>query len=243
MNKPVILNITLFLLGFAAAAGWFYIKTASQNQPATIPAENNQRQKQPDLASIKMTQDIASHQLTIKNQNQQIAALKGQLASSSKPQKPEAFDAKSETVTEALPPPIETNDPPLKKMTMQDFEESMKDSFVDRFKGVVLELSGSELEAIKKSYSDSSDKNDWSYQYENSITNFLSANDLNGDHFVQTINCNTQICRLEINTNDDESWSSLYASMTQQPWYKTITVEENSDYPGNHIYYLPSIDN
>jgi len=243
LNKPVILNLTLFLLGFASAAGWFHLKTASQNRPSTNPTENYQHQPQPDLALIKLSQDLASQRLTIKSQSSQIEALKAQLASSFKGQKAVSFDKESETASEAASLPIETKNTPLKKMSMQDFEESMKDSFVDRFKGIVLELSGSELEAIKKSFSDSSDKNDWSYLYENSIANFLSENDLNGDHIVQTISCNTQICRLEINTNNDESWSSLYASMTQQPWYKTITVEESSDYPGNHIYYLPSIEN
>ena len=126
---------------------------------------------------------------------------------------------------------------------MNDFEESMKSSFVDRFKGVILEISGKELESMKNAYNATSDKNEWSNKIESSISSFLAENELEGEHFIQGLNCNTSICRLEVNTNNNETWNTLYASMAQEPWYDTITMQENSDYPGNHIYYLPSINN
>lgn len=131
----------------------------------------------------------------------------------------------------------------LKKMSFQDFEETMKDSFSDRFKGIILELSGKKLDDIKRSFQQSSDSNEWSVQYEDSIAAFLQENDLNGDHFIQSLSCNPSVCRLEVNTNNPESWNSLYASMTEQEWYESITIQENSDYPGNVIYYLPSFRN
>ena len=131
----------------------------------------------------------------------------------------------------------------LKTMNMQTFEESMKTRFTDQFKGVVLQLEGQRLEDIKQSYNNSNQKNEWSNQYENSIANFLAAHDENGDHYLQSLNCNTNVCRLEVNTNDSDNWNRLYAKMTNEPWYKSITVQEKSEYPGNVIYYLPSLNN
>ncbi|MEP1740931.1 MAG: hypothetical protein ABJI60_20920 [Kangiellaceae bacterium] len=137
----------------------------------------------------------------------------------------------------------EQTEAPLRTMNMQTFEESMKTQFTDQFKGIVLQLEGQRLEDIKQSYNNSSEKNEWSNQYENSIANFLAAHDENGDHYLQSLNCNTNVCRLEVNTNDADNWNSLYAKMTNESWYQSITVQEQSDYPGNVIYYLPSLNN
>lgn len=243
MNKRVILNVTLFLLGFAFAASWFHYGADKQQSPQATSNKSDLPVYETQLNLALKSQEQENYRNIIKNKEAQIATLKSQLAQLSDEQHPLTNRLSNKIPSDSAINNDKKNDPLLKKMSMQDFEESMKDSFVNRFKGVVLELSGNELEAVKKSYSNSTDRNDWSNNYENSIASFLAENDLNGDHFVQTINCNTQVCKLEINTNNDETWSRLYASMTLQPWYKTITVEENSDYPGNHIYYLPSIEN
>jgi len=230
-------------MGLASAASWFHFTADTQQQrqasstKAELPVHESQFGQTLELSDHEYYQNI------IKARDAQIANLNSQLASFSDRQNQLPNQLSKKKQSPATIGDDVNNDPQLKKMSMQDFEKSLKDSFADRFKGVVLELSGNELKALQDSYSNSSDKNDWSYQYENSIARFLTENDQNGDHFIQTIGCNTKICRLEINTNNDETWNTLYASMTLQPWYKTITVEENSDYPGNHIYYLPSIEN
>ncbi len=243
MNKRLILNIALFLLGFLSATAWFYLNTSDIVIPSAATQLNPPLATEQHLLPGNHQLDIENYQTIIDDKNNQISALKSQLVDLSGKTDKNDSGLKNESQLNQQNPADETQEQHLKKMSMTDFEESMKDSFVDRFKGIVLELSGTELEAMKKSFNSSTDKNDWSNQYETSIANFLTENDLNGDHFIQTLSCNTQMCRLEVNTNNDESWNSLYASMTQQPWYKTITVEESSDYPGNHIYYLPSINN
>jgi hypothetical protein len=141
---------------------------------------------------------------------------------------------------QAQQPQAETE---LRTMNMQTFEESMKTQFTNQFKGVVLQLEGQRLEDIKQGYASSNEKNEWSNQYENSIAEFLATQDMNGDHYLQSLDCNTNVCRLEVNTNDTNSWNRLYAKMTNQTWYKSITVQEKSEYPGNVIYYLPSLNN
>lgn len=233
----------MFLLGFMAAISLVHLLNEDQGQTATSVSESELWIEEPFLIEDTTASIDGNHQDIIAKKNILIADLRKQVASLSNRQYQSTLMPVVQTETDPENKSLQTIEPQLTKMSMEDFERSMKDSFTDRFKGVVLELSGNELEAIKKSFDNSTDKNEWSYRYENSITSFLAEKDLNGDHFIQSISCNTQICRLEINTNNDENWDSVYASMTQQSWYKTITVEENSDYPGNHIYYLPSIDN
>jgi hypothetical protein len=132
--------------------------------------------------------------------------------------------------------------PALKNMSYDDFENSMKESFTNRFKNVVLEMSD-ELESVKSSFEQSSETNEWSSNYEGLISNYLAEHNDNGDHFVQSLSCNTRICRLEVNTNDASSWDSLYAGMTSESWFESLTIQEKSDYQGNVIYYLPSFNN
>lgn len=239
-------NLALFLLGIASATVWF--QWIDNKQSSTINDQEDLDvelfQPKTDAAGISADSEGANidYRQIIRRKNRKIAKLDSQIAELSN-----AIDAmtsqadrneESGNLSDS-----ENSKTQLKRMSMEDFEQNMKDSFVDRFKGIILEIDGEQLESMKKSFNSSSDKNEWSNQYESDISEYLAANNPNGEHFVQELSCNTNICRLEINTNDDESWNSLYASMTEQAWYKTITLEENSGYPGNHIYYLPSINN
>jgi len=100
-------------------------------------------------------------------------------------------------------------------MAMQDFQDIAKETFIDKFKGVVLSISGKQLESIKNGFENNADQDD--------------------------IRCQGDICRLEISTSSEETWEQIYADMTRQDWYTSITFEEDSDYTGQHIYYLPNI--
>ncbi len=236
MNKKVILNISLYILGAMSAMSWVHFRTSNSvqtNQPTYTQQSSPQ----------ELQNALENYRHIISDKDRKINELKKQLANISRSPMDDIATLTETTNPLSQDSAVTSTDSKLKKMTMKDFEESMKTSFVDRFKGVILELSGSELDNMKKSFTASSDKNDWSNKFESSISNFLTENDPNGDHFIQGLSCNTNICRLEVNTNNSESWDTLYASMTQQPWYNTITLQENSDYPGSRIYYLPSINN
>jgi len=237
-------HLVVFALGILSAYLVFH-KTGNFNtnnnqdiDPSSDFIDN--LSNQPVLNSDNLCQN---NQQIIDDQNNEITGLKSQLSS--------LLQTTQENVQiDADPTPTKQNSgsedqqaQSLKKMTFKDFENSMKESFTERFKGVVIELSGEKLNDIKNAFSQSQNTDNKSVQYENSISNFLAENNTNGDHFIQSLRCNTHICRLEVNTNNNESWNTVYASMTQQSWYESITVQEASEYPGNIIYYLPNINN
>ena len=248
MIKTLVPAIALFVLGFGIAT-IIYRSTPSDaiksSLPTTFESPNGQSKSEDQDADAKtshLDQEILQYQNILQDRDLEIIKLQTQIASLSKQnQLSDNDEINSDEKLSAESNQVK--DPTLKKMSMKDFEESMKDSFVDRFKGIVLEISGEELDAMKKTFSETNERNEWSNRYEESIANFFADNDRDGEHFIQSINCNTKICRLEINTNNDATWNTLYASMTEEPWYKTITLEEDTGYPGNHVYYLPSIDN
>ena len=137
----------------------------------------------------------------------------------------------------------ENNNAPLKKMGMDDFESLTKETFIDKFKGVVLSVSGKQLESLKKGFENSVDSDGESLAYQNQISDYLLNNNPYSEHYVDDIRCQGDICRLEISTSNEDNWNQLYADMTRQDWYTSITFEEESEYPGQHIYYLPNITN
>lgn len=197
-----------------------------QQQNNVNAAELNQMSNENSSLLINKNKEIALLKNRITEQNQQLAQFKKSLEQ----------QGDSDKVTELATKPA------LKNMTFSDFEDSMKQSFTDRFKNVVLQMS-EELENVKTSFEQSTDTNEWSSNYESLISSYLAEHNSNGDHFVESLSCNTRVCRLEVNTTDEGSWDSLYAGLTSQSWFESLTVQEQSDYQGNVIYYLPSLKN
>ncbi len=237
MNKLVVHVIT-FSLGLLVA--WLvFVERPAQSldgqtdieQTAELVSQLSTQQSDHLSENNQASALIKSYERKINQLETEINRLNRQLANS------------QGSSNNAKVPPQEQSEEGLRTMNMATFEESMKTKFTDQFKGVVLQLEGQRLDDIKQSFDQSNEKNEWSNQYENSIANFLADHDVNGDHYLQSLSCNTNVCRMEVNTNDTESWNKLYARMTNEAWYKSITIQEKSDYPGNLIYYLPSLNN
>lgn len=239
-------NLLTHLLAFALGITASYIvfsyttnTTTQENKDETmILSESLDTEDSP----MEKTNNFQDYQQLIDDKNSQIAQLKRQLSTISKAPSTVMQSDKGDDQKDQLAESNKNNSR-LKKMTFEDFEDSMKESFTDRFKGVVIELSGEKLDDIKQAFSQSDETNEKSVQYENSISNFLAENNSDGDHFIQSLRCNTHICRLEVNTNNNDSWNVVYGSLTQQSWYESITIQEASEYPGNIIYYLPNMNN
>ena len=131
----------------------------------------------------------------------------------------------------------------IETLSMQDFESKMKDQFLDRFKGYAIELDGERLDSIKKEFNKDSSKADWNVDYENNINTFLQDNDPNRLHYVDELICNSNMCRLKVNTNQPNNWQQLFLRMTQQAWYNSITLSESSGDPSIFIYFMTKPQN
>jgi len=236
-------HITTFMLGILTTYTVVHFSTNQSNLMIPINAfEDNSFSEHlpPSNNSIVESSNIPNCCQIMDKKDRQIARLKVLLSSDSKNLQEIVQQNKIDDPQKQL---TKTKSTSLKKMTFKDFEDSMKVSFTDQFKGIVIELSGDKLDDLKNAFSQSDETNEQSIQYENAILNFLAENNASGDHFINSLRCNTHICRLEVNTNDNESWSTTYAAMTQESWYASITIQEESDYPGNIIYYLPRMNN
>ncbi|TQV86876.1 hypothetical protein [Aliikangiella coralliicola] len=135
----------------------------------------------------------------------------------------------------------ETENPPkeLQTLSMDDFQNKMKDQFVEQFRGYAIELSDEQLDSVKKTFETSSEKANWNAEYENRITDYIQEADSNGLHFIDELTCNQNMCRLKVQSNEPKNWQQIYSSMTQQKWYNTMTLIEKTDEPGQFIYYIP----
>ena len=239
-------KLTSHLIAFLAGAIIIYWASPFE---AKLPEseESDKHEQSPFIAADLQTGKGAENTALQRDDKLQVAQLKNQIKVLEKKLRSLSNISVKDNLKDVIPntekQTHQQEAPGLKTMSMEDFESSMKTSFTDQFKGVVLELEGKRLEDVKSSFTASIEKNEWSNEYENSIANYLSEHDQNGDHYLQSLSCNVSVCRLEVNTNDSEQWNLLYARMTRESWYESITIQEKSDYPGNVIYYLPSFRN
>ncbi len=127
---------------------------------------------------------------------------------------------------------------PLVTITTDDFNRKIKDQFLSRFKGYAIQMEGEQLAELQKNFDRQQEKNSWSAEYENHISDYLSRQDPNGIHFIEELNCNKNMCRLKVQSTEGQQWKKLYASMTKQDWYSSMTLVEKNENPNKHIYYI-----
>lgn len=203
------------------------INTPRSNCVTDFQIEENLSSDSTDQeANILLKEIIAQQTNTIEQLNANILNLSNQLASL----------LKSENIAT-------DEKPPLIKMEMADFEDLTKEIFMKKFKGVVLSISGKHLESLKRGFEGSVEQDEKSLAYQHNISRYLLENNPYSEHYVDDLRCQSDICRLEISTSNEEAWEHIYAGMTREDWYTSITFEESSDFPGQHIYYLPNIAN
>ncbi len=152
----------------------------------------------------------------------------------------ESLELKLSSIAENNPEELQT-EPKLTKLSMKELRKRMNNDFKDKFKGMVVESSERELSNMKRAFESDQTENQWSKQYTENINDFLDNGDIASEHFIQNIECKSHMCKLEISSNNDESWGKLYSSMTEQDWYQSITFMEKSEYPGFYVYYLPRV--
>ena len=199
-------------------------EASSKETPLTGNSATASQESQPQLSDA--SPDSAQLKAQLESKDQQIAQLKRALAESNK------------RLTKSKPS-NEDKVQSLQSISMEDFEEKLKGSFRDRFKGYAIEISGDQLDNFRKAFEGEQSKETWSAEYENHINEFISNTDPNGLHYVEEVNCNKALCRLKVQSGETESWQRLYSEMTQQEWFNSITLFENTDDPGSHIYYIP----
>ncbi len=131
-----------------------------------------------------------------------------------------------------------TPDESLETISMQDFEKQMQSQFLNRFKGVAIEISERELKPIKATFENGQAKGQWNAEYEANIIEHIQQADPNGLHFVDELTCNRRYCRLQVNSSDPKNWQKLYSSLTKQSWYKSMTLSEKSEDNNQITYYI-----
>ncbi|MDQ7048133.1 MAG: hypothetical protein Q9M92_00785 [Enterobacterales bacterium] len=135
------------------------------------------------------------------------------------------------------------SDKNLTKMNIEDFNNMMQESIVSRSRSIILQFDDKRIAELKEDFDKLQFSDEWSINYQDKMSQFITENDSSGDLFINTINCRTSICRLEVNTSNLQFWEALYLNMSQQSWFQSITIQENTDYPDTIIYYLIKQEN
>lgn len=125
----------------------------------------------------------------------------------------------------------------IQTMSVEEMAATVGESLRNQFKNRVLTMSDDQMKAIKQSFNDEP-YSEWGMAYQENILNFFRAADTGNQFYLQSVECRTKSCRLEVNTENDSGWREFYFSMTHQDWYDSFTLQEESDYPGTVIYYL-----
>ena len=75
--------------------------------------------------------------------------------------------------------------------------------------------------------------------FENRVVDFISREDPNSMHYLDEVGCNKSMCRLKVQSTEGEQWQKIYANMTKESWYNSMTLVEKSEDPGQ-LYLLHS---
>jgi|GEM_PF-6209310 len=200
-------------------------KRIAQLAPPPVESQNRDALPPPPVETSELADPILVSKLKtiITTQKEKIEELEFAL------QQIDAIKASQEIVD---PPVLET-------ISMKEMESRFKDSIKNRFKKYAIELDKEQLAEFQKMFESDQTKETWSAEYENYISRFISEEDRDGLHYVDEINCNQRMCRLQVQTSDEDHWQQLYSNMTQQDWFNSMTLTEKSDIPGMFIYYIP----
>ena len=125
-----------------------------------------------------------------------------------------------------------------KAMSMDDFGKNMVSSMMKDIKNVIIEPSEGELEDLRKSFAEEDTFAEAAIQRTDKIYNYLQSLNENSQFYIDNLACGQKICQLEVSAEDEERWSSSYASLVSQDWFNNMTLKANSDDPNKFIYYL-----
>ena len=125
----------------------------------------------------------------------------------------------------------------VQTMSMEEMSATVGESLRNQFKNRVLTLPDEQMEELKQSFYDEA-YSEWGITYQDNIMDFFGSADSENQYILQSLECKTKSCRMEVNTENVSGWREFYFSMTHQDWYDSFTLQEESDYPGTLIYYL-----
>ena len=159
----------------------------------------------------------------IRDQDEEIASLKGELA-------------RMKTVAETAAVRNSENKS-MQTMSVEEMAATVGESLRNQFKNRVLTMPEEQMEEFKQSFYDEP-YSEWGMEYQENILDFFATTDNADQYYLQSVECKTKSCRLEVNTENSPGWREFYFSMTHQDWYDSFTLQEESVYPGTLIYYL-----
>ncbi len=227
IGKRVFTHLLALLLGFGLSYWYFYIPQDT-NKDKTTAAQTNQE------TLIAQESSRLSQQQRISQLKRQVKLLQKRLAEKTHTSRPSNSTASEQSTQQA-----ETaEDHNLTKMSIEDFNSMMQESFVSRSRSIIIQFDEDRLADLKSDFEELQETNEESMTFQDQLAQYIVDNDPLGSHFINAIDCKIAICRLEVNTSQMEAWEKLYLEMSQQAWFKSVTIEEPTEYPENIVYYL-----
>ena len=159
----------------------------------------------------------------IREQDEEIAILKAEVS------RMKVFAEKSDT--------NDSKNGSVETISLEEMASNVGLSLRNQFRTQVLTMPDEQMEEVKQSFYDEP-YSSWGMEYQDRILNFFGTGDNEGQYHLQSIECKTKACRLEVTTENESGWREFYFSMTHQDWYESFTLQGESDYPGTVVYYL-----
>ena len=223
--RSLILKYLAFLL-IGIAIGIYGFADYGQRDAADIEKSAPARAQEREIPRVieELPGDSGKRYLgIIREQDEEIASLKAEVA------RMKALAEK--TITN------ESQNGSVQTMSVEEMASNVQNLLRDQFKNRVLTMPDEQMENFKQSFYDEP-YSGWGMEYQDRILDFFGTTDTDGQYHLQSIECKTKACRLEVNTENESGWREFYFSMTHQDWYDTFTLQEKTDYPGTIIYYL-----
>ena len=228
MRMSLLKYLAFLLIGIAIGIYGFgeYTQRGNPDIEKLVPAQAQEKDFPPVVEELPSGSGEQSMEI-IRGKDAEIATLKAEIAR-----------MKALAVTAAA---NDSKKESMQTVSIEEMAATEQESIRNRFKSRILTLPEEQIEEIKQSFYDDP-YSKWGMEYQDNILNFFGTADPENQYHLQSIECKTKICRLEVITNDESGWREFFFSMTHQDWYEGFTLQEESDYPGTLIYYLTGGD-
>ncbi|MDH5432307.1 MAG: hypothetical protein OEY19_00025 [Gammaproteobacteria bacterium] len=126
----------------------------------------------------------------------------------------------------------------LRTISFADFRQIVDDSLQRRFNDYLIQLDQNESDEINLAVTRRPKKNDWNEELKSNIHQYIKSQDQDNLHFVEDIICNSNLCRLKVQSDDHQHWKNIYYSMTRQDWFDSPTIMSKSNDPNVFVYFI-----
>ena len=107
------------------------------------------------------------------------------------------------------------------RVTLQQYSEAVIERHVTEATKMTLEVSNDEMEQMQSVFEYEDNYSESALLYRERIADFLNS-EVEGNHYLNDVDCKAQYCQLSINIKDKQLWKQTFTKLTNESWWSSV---------------------